>query len=81
PSPTTWPSWPFAGSDPLPWCEPCSRYWPGSQLGEGGECPDCDAVIGKPAGTPWHFKLLLVATVIYLGWRTVQGIEWLVNNL
>jgi len=50
-------------------------------LGEGGECPDCDSVIGKPAGTPWHFKLLLVATVIYLGWRTVQGIEWLVNSL
>jgi len=51
-------------------------------LGEGGECPDCDTVIGKPAtGAPWHFKLLLVATVIYLGYRAVQGIEWLVHNL
>jgi hypothetical protein len=26
---------------------------------------------------PWHFWLLLVAVVVYLGWRLVQGIEWL----
>ena len=22
--------------------------------------------------TPWHFKLLVVATVVYLGWRFIQ---------
>ena len=26
---------------------------------------------------PWHFKLLLVALAIYLGWRFVQLIGWL----
>ncbi|MGI9022412.1 MAG: hypothetical protein ACR2HV_04120 [Acidimicrobiales bacterium] len=50
-------------------------------MGGGGECPDCDTVIGKPAGAPWHFKLLVLAAVVYLGWRAVQGVEWLVGNL
>ena len=50
-------------------------------MGEGGECPDCDTVIGKPRRAPWHFKLLLIATVVYLGWRAVQGVDWLVRNL
>jgi hypothetical protein len=31
--------------------------------------------------TPWHFTLLLVALVIYLGYRAFQGIEWLIAHL
>jgi hypothetical protein len=27
--------------------------------------------------TPWHFKLLLVALVLYLSYRAWQGIDWL----
>ncbi|MEY2445143.1 MAG: hypothetical protein QOE00_1723 [Ilumatobacteraceae bacterium] len=27
---------------------------------------------GKDAKTPWHFKLLMVLLVLYLGWRIVQ---------
>ncbi|MDD9369293.1 MAG: hypothetical protein PV358_04200 [Acidimicrobiales bacterium] len=27
---------------------------------------------------PWHFKLLLVAVVIYLGWRLIQMIGWII---
>ena len=50
-------------------------------LKEGGECPDCDTVIGKPPRAPWHFRLLVVATVVYLGWRAWQGIDWLVGKL
>lgn len=30
--------------------------------------------------TPWHFKLLLLALVLYLGWRAFQGIEWLIRH-
>jgi hypothetical protein len=26
---------------------------------------------------PWHFWLLLGAATIYLGWRAIQGIAWL----
>jgi len=28
---------------------------------------------------PWHFWLLVVALVVYLGWRLVQGIQWLLG--
>lgn len=37
---------------------------------------------GEPEGrtrAPWHFKLLLVAVVLYLGWRFVQMIGWLIG--
>jgi hypothetical protein len=29
---------------------------------------------------PWHFKLLVVAIVLYLGWRAFQGVEWLIGR-
>ncbi|HZA77747.1 MAG TPA: hypothetical protein VE623_15305 [Acidimicrobiales bacterium] len=29
---------------------------------------------------PWHFKLLVLATVVYLGWRFVGLIEWVVGR-
>jgi hypothetical protein len=30
---------------------------------------------------PWHFKMLLVATVVYLGYRLYQGVFWLAHHL
>jgi len=30
---------------------------------------------------PWHFKLLVVGTVVYLGYRLYQGIELLIHHL
>lgn len=41
--------------------------------GAGGEPGDEPEV-------PWHFKLLVVATALYLAWRAVQGIVWLVGR-
>lgn len=34
-----------------------------------------------PLPVPWHFKLLVGAIALYLGWRAFQGIEWLVHRL
>ncbi len=45
-------------------------------MGAGGECPTCDRVIAAPARTPWHFKLLVAAVVLYLSFRAFQGVEW-----
>jgi hypothetical protein len=28
---------------------------------------------------PWHFWLLVAALVVYLGWRLVQGVGWLLG--
>ena len=63
----------------MPWCEECSKYLTPSSLRDDGTCPTCgrqvgeierradEAVAGEKA--PWHFKLLVVALVLYLGWR------------
>jgi hypothetical protein len=29
---------------------------------------------------PFSFKLMIALTVIYLGWRLIQGIVWLVER-
>lgn len=29
---------------------------------------------------PWHFKLLLALTTIYLAWRLIQGIVWVAQR-
>jgi len=41
---------------------------------DGGEKP-------RQARAPWHFKVLLVGSVVYLGWRIYQGIGWLVHHV
>ena len=38
------------------------------ELAEGAETAE-DAA---DESTPWHFKLLVVALVVYLGWRLVE---------
>lgn len=30
--------------------------------------------------TPFSFKLMVVLTVLYLGWRLVQGIVWVIRQ-
>ena len=39
----------------------------------------CASRVDRPAA-PWHFKLLLVALVLYLGYRAYQGIAWLAHH-
>ena len=29
---------------------------------------------------PWHLKLLLAGAALYLGWRAVQGVEWVFHQ-
>lgn len=65
----------------MPWCETCNRFWNPPSMGSGGECPSCGRVISEPPATPWHFKLLLLAVALYLGFRAVQGVDWLVDKL
>ncbi len=59
------------------WCEACQEWR------EEDKCPACGEVLvdEEPPPVPWHFKFLVVATVLYLGWRAVQGIIWLVGRL
>jgi hypothetical protein len=71
----------------VPWCESCSRFYNPSALAADGTCKTCGQFIAEPpeAGesdskVPWHFWLLVVALVLYLGWRLVQTIIWAVTG-
>ncbi|HEX2700150.1 MAG TPA: hypothetical protein VHM89_08120 [Acidimicrobiales bacterium] len=42
-----------------------------------------DSAVDEPAdepNVPWHFKLLVLATVVYLFFRAVQGVLWLAGR-
>ncbi len=72
----------------MPWCGPCQRYFNPSALTADGTCPACGdpvelgdvarqaADAGETAEeevrAPWHFWAVVVATVVYVGWRIVQ---------
>ena len=73
----------------MPWCETCSRFLNPNSLKPDGSCPNCGRTVAETTTAdtaetehekaPWHFKLLLVVTVIYLAWRAAQMIGWVVN--
>jgi hypothetical protein len=75
----------------VPWCDVCDRFLSPSSVTTDGSCPTCgkgvDAGRAKSAEDepldpiPWHFKLLLGAIAIYLGYRAFQGVEWVVGLL
>ena len=71
----------------VPWCEGCSRFLNPNTLRADGTCPTCGRLVAAPstdaaappAKAPWHFKVLVLVTVVYLGWRLLQLISWLVT--
>lgn len=64
----------------MPWCEDCSKFQTPEALDGTGACPGCGTVIGEAPKVPWHFKLLVVAVIVYLGWRAWQGIAWVIGR-
>lgn len=69
----------------MPWCNDCSRFWTTEAVSGNGACPKCGAALPEPradgdVGAPWHFKLLMVAVVAYLGWRAVELVVWVVGR-
>jgi DNA-directed RNA polymerase subunit RPC12/RpoP len=64
----------------VPWCDTCDRRVEDDELEGDDACPDCGHALRERRKVPWHFKLFVYATVIYLGYRTFQGITWLVHH-
>ena len=60
----------------MPRCGACGEW------AEEDQCPACGQVLvqAELPPVPWHFKLLVLATVVYLGWRAVQGAAWLIGR-
>ena len=69
----------------MPWCETCSRFFTPPSMNADGSCPTCGRVLVDPAAevaeprAPWHFKLLVAAVVVYLAWRLIQMLGWIVT--
>jgi len=66
----------------MAWCDQCDRLVEDDQLDDDGACPTCGTVLTEPVHrqVPWTFKVMLVALVIYLGYRGYQGITWLIHH-
>ena len=43
--------------------------------------PDTDGHTEKRESYPWGFKITIALTALYLLWRLIQGIGWLVSRL
>jgi uncharacterized paraquat-inducible protein A len=57
----------------MAWCEGCDRP------GEGNFCQICGQPFAEEEKKPmpWLWRFFIVSTVIYLGWRIFQLIQWL----
>jgi hypothetical protein len=66
----------------MPWCDGCAKYWTPASMNDDGTCPRCGADLDPPAiagptddepdkdeKAPWHFKVMIVALVVYLVYR------------
>ena len=70
----------------MPFCEECAKFWSPNSMPPDGTCPTCSRQIASPQEVveaseyraPWHFKVMIVLAAIYLGWRLVQMIQWIV---
>jgi hypothetical protein len=34
---------------------------------------------GEAPKAPWHFKLMIGCLAVYLGWRVLQGLQWVLR--
>ena len=78
----------------MPWCSDCDRFYNPNSLHADGTCPTCGRQVAEePAAAPeklrkfsdepapWHFKMLLVVTSVYLGYRALQGVGWVAHHI
>ena len=80
----------------MPWCTDCDRFYNPNTLNADGTCPTCgrqvgdDAEAGAPPeklrkfndeGAPWHFKVLVAITGVYLSYRAFQLVGWVAQHV
>jgi hypothetical protein len=67
--------WTYSSLPPEGTCPTCGRVVATPDRSAGpvtAESLDLRKMAGDKAKVPWHFKLMVVALVVYLGWRLVQ---------
>ncbi len=76
----------------MPHCDTCDRFYNPNSLLADGTCPVCGRQVAEAQpgekvsrfeteGAPWHFKVLVAVTVIYLGYRLMQGVFWVAHAI
>ncbi|HEY7917071.1 MAG TPA: hypothetical protein VIC86_08850 [Acidimicrobiales bacterium] len=65
----------------MPWCEECDQRLETEELADDGTCPRCGTEPLEHRKSPWYFKFMLAASVIYLGYRAFQGVTWVIHHL
>lgn len=74
----------------MPWCDSCDEYRAPNSLKTDGHCATCDSAVDvadlkeanqAPVKAPWHFWLMVIALVLYLGWRVVEGVIWIFDKI
>ncbi len=74
----------------MPWCDTCDVYLAPNSVATEGTCPTCGDTVDQADriqadnaadAVPWHFWIVVVAVVAYLGWRLVEGVAWLAQRL
>lgn len=74
----------------MPWCVSCNKFLTPPTVRPDGTCPKCGRTVERglipgmtrsddepPPAVPWHLKFLGLALALYLGWRLLQVISWL----
>jgi hypothetical protein len=80
----------------VPWCDACDRFLSPSTVRVDGTCPSCGRVVDPGHARtaeasapdeeealppiPWHLWLLAAALAVYLGYRAMQGVEWIFGH-
>lgn len=72
----------------MPWCDHCDAYQAPNALNPDGTCRVCsnkvdmaDMKVKPVERAPWHFWMMVVALVAYLGWRLIEGVVWLAAHV
>ena len=69
------------GRTTMPWCEECDQRLEEEELTADGDLPRLRRDSAAHRKPPWYFKFMLVASVIYLGYRAFQGVTWVVHHI
>ncbi len=84
------PAWCNGG---VPWCVSCNKFLTPSTVQHDGTCPKCGNTVERglipgmtrsadeePPAVPWHLKLFGVGLAIYLGYRALELVDWLLHR-